>query len=94
MWSFINPTENYKSYLHLKFMFQVSLIQNVRIISVIDSGGISLPISFSAVLSGFILSIWLSFLSRVQPGWKSRIVIPAGTELSLYQHIDVPASAY
>ena len=63
MCSFINPTENYKSYLHLKFMFQVSLIQNVRIVSVIDSGGISLLISFSPVLSGFIFKHLLSFLS-------------------------------
>lgn len=42
------------SYLHLKFMCQVPIIQNVRIISAIDSEGVSWLTSFSAVLSGFI----------------------------------------
>jgi hypothetical protein len=51
-------------------MYQVTVIQDVRIISAIDSEGIPLPTSFSAVLSGFIFKhlafIFISNSARLE----------------------------
>lgn len=88
VWSFINPTENYKSYLHLKFMFQVSLIQNVRCFCHWLRKYLIADQFLCCFVWIYILSIWLSFLSQVQPGWKSKSCT-AGISWSLYQHIDV-----